>query len=501
MPLDTPSLKYLETKKKLDDAYARFDSCLRSANGLDGIGFAPGKIDEGRKALKATDDLWNELQQIAEVERNLPRDKHLGAVSYLEGEGHIVARKETDAISAVHDKISHLRRIGYRVRDLLHDDKVRHSLGFHVQFSKMDVKEQGAALFQILSANSRLISSLDRNPSMKEIVALVREFQRVIPVLPAKQITMLTTAPDVGGDVAMLALRKLDNGDIEEDAFFRGMEILAKKEGVSLLESDSPREVAEDLAEKLAKRAGIGSAWYQRGYGVESKVYQDDSGYLYKVTPIQVAQLDIPEIKDGSPLYPRLGSNLFANECGQIPILERLYAAASIEGQAKTDLVGLIDDGHVVFKQLDIGDKEPTADQVKAWAIKNGHEVLSPQDPDPLGEHDNDASLIPVVTEVDGDIHLLLDVNPRNSRVYKGQVIPFDTVSRPLLEREIAKNPEIKAAAERLRLRKGSPTIKQTTDNAPPQPSRAAALKKALANIEQQETKKKGARNVTGPAI
>ena len=125
---------------------------------------------------------------------------------------------------------------------------------------------------------------------------------------------------------------------------------------------------------------------------------------------------------------------------------------ATIPGLASADIVGLTRTGSAIFRQVDLGDKEPHMEGLLSWISGSDLCALTNQAADPKGEFDNDTSILPVVALRNGKAVLMLDVNPRNSRMFAGRAVVFDAVSRELSDEEVACNPELSSAVAELRL-------------------------------------------------
>jgi hypothetical protein len=345
-----------------------------------------------------------------------------------------------------------LYKIGVKLRRMISDAAFRPPESVPTRpFDSLPPKDQGLFMFVLLSANSRLLDSLrDSNP---DVAQLVVDFQELVPLTSPRTIPLLTSSPDTQTAALEKAVERFEGGSLSAELLAQAAKSIT---GLSL---STPADIKAHI---LAQPTSSPTAprWVFYGAGSESKAYQDGSGLVYKVAPVNEAMLDIPPILNDGPLYPRIGAHLFSNALMQIPILERGLATATFPGLAPTEIVALTPSGDVVFKQVDFGNDEPTADELHAWASQYGHVPLPSQGEDPEKVFDNDTSVIPVVVHDGTRFHLILDLNPRNCRVVhvgeKRIIVPFDVISRPLLAQEIKAHPQIKAAVAELRRR---PTI------------------------------------------
>jgi len=298
--------------------------------------------------------------------------------------------------------------------------------------------------------NESLVAALTADPRSLPpggLKAAVTEFQALVPIVSPTELASVTVAHSVGIDLLRRQQELFENEEISEERFKAVIGELAKVSKIALPPKGKAGVLAEQLLTEMEKIECGGSTWVERGRGSESKVFTAiGTGFVYKVSPIKESILDIPVIKDDGPLYPRLQSYPLAGPGGTCPLVERLEHMASINGLASADLVGLTSTGSLIFRQIDLGDKEPQMDGLLAWVAGSDLCALPNQADDPIGQFDNDTSILPVVALIDGKPVLMLDVNPRNSRVYGGNAVVFDAVSRELSDSEVACNPEISKA-------------------------------------------------------
>lgn len=374
-------------------------------------------------------------------------DPYFDGLSFLNPDDPFVPARGNDEARA---KATALLAIGKAVRNELLKQAVSTALFGRHDFATAPAYEQGAAIFSALAMSADEIDALRRSPTSRPLAELAAEFQRFVPVVAASRISQLTTAPDNVIETARNARAMLVRKEITSDQFRRGMQILAANSEIQLPEKLSADQTVELLTAKCGPSRGNGAVWTPRGQGADTHVFGDGSGLLYKISPIGTNLLTIPEIKDGSPIFPRIGEHPFADLSGRIPVLERVHAGGTILGLAQCELVALTDSGKAIMTQIDLGDVAPPLGKLKQWAQDFHHVALPPQGEDPKGEFDPAVSHFPIITKVDRDYHLVLDVSPRTSREFDGSVIPFGTVSRPLLAREIAANEQLRRAVHEI---------------------------------------------------
>lgn|GEM_PF-4317628 len=319
-------------------------------------------------------------------------------------------------------------------------------------FGSLPPREQGLITFLLLSANKELLESL--KATHPTIAQLITESQILVPLAHPSKIQLLITTPDAKIKALKQAYALFEKGKCSNEQLVNAAKQIT---GLELSALGIQRHI------QIQHNTPTAPQWVFYGAGSESKAYQDGFGIVYKVAPVNEAMLDIPPIKDGGPLYPRIGEHLFSNALNQIPIFERSLAAATLPGLAPTEIVAFTESGDVVFKQVDFGNEEPTAHELHNWAIRHGHMPLPAQGEDPEKQFDNDTSVLPVIVRNGGQFHLILDLNPRNCRRVKDSVgttiVPFDIISRPLLDAEIKAHPQIKIAVHHL--------LEQPTQNNP----------------------------------
>lgn len=293
-----------------------------------------------------------------------------------------------------------------------------------------------AALFQAIT---------DPRGGAGKLGSLTKDFTDLVPVFSDSAFTRLTIADDTGLQVLQTLESKLESGEVSESYVAKFIQGIRSHAGLaSPGRKGSIEEEISDVRTRLEKLEGIGAAFVERGSGSESKVYTGgDSGFVYKVSPVRQRLLDIPPVKAAQALYPRLESFPFAGVNGTTPWLDRLEHMALLPNMAPGDLVAVTPGGKAVFRQPDLGDAEPDMGVIASQANTATTATLAPQRDDPLGQFDNDTSLLPMVGVAGGKPVLMLDVNPRNSRMVDGQLAIFDAVTRELSCNEAAVHNEI----------------------------------------------------------
>ena len=359
------------------------------------------------------------------------------------------------------NKAKELHQLGYSLRQACIELGASPELGGRT-FASRTATAQGQLLFNLLITPREQLGrwASGGDAVLRKLADSVLVFRDFVPLIPQSKISVLTTTPDVQRTAMVRVCARWEAGTVSAADLCAAAVALLGAE----FSKATPEQILAHAKQMPLPEAPTAPMWVFYGQGSESKAYRDNSGFVYKVAPVNAAMLDIPPIRDDTPLYPRIGAHLFSNALGQIPILERGLAASSFSGLAPTELVALTDTGDVVFKQVDYFDKEPTAAAIRDWAQFHGHAILPSQGEDPQKIFDNDTSVLPVVTGSQGQFHLILDLNPRNCRVIDGEdgpkIVPFDVISRPLLVEEIVANPQISKAVDVLRAHdKGNPIV------------------------------------------
>ena len=371
------------------------------------------------------------------------RDIYFDGPSYLLKEDPLTT--ETTPHPAA-KKAQRLHQIGSELRRLVENPKFRLSYPApNKPFKELSPRDQGVIIFRLLSAKVLMLELDKTNPP---IATLVRDFQTLVTLIPRDSIPLLTASPETQRNTLKNAYDLWADGNLSDDKLG---EVAKTLTGKVFSENVGP-EVKAFLAQH-ADDTPAAPKWVLYGSGSESKAYQDGTGFVYKVAPINAAMLDIMPITNDGPLYPRIGAHLFANALGQIPILERCLAASTFPGLAPIEIVALTESGDVVFKQVDFGNDEPTTAELRDWALQHGHVPLPSQGEDPMKEFDNDTSVLPVVVKSENGAHLILDLNPRNCRRVRDSngkvtIVPFDVISRPLLPKEIEIHTQIREAVK-----------------------------------------------------
>ena len=318
--------------------------------------------------------------------------------------------------------------------------------------------------------NALIIDELTSDPEgcpNEEARKHIEGFKALVPTVLPDQTAALIIAQDVGATALHVGMGRYEEGSVDDAWMKRVIETLSKMNSIPIPKGGSIEKDAAFLLEELHKKEGEGARWVPRGHGAENRVYTGENGLVYKLCPIKEHILDIPEVKKGDPLYPRPCSYPMAGPNGRVPLLDRLIHANTIPGMALADMVGLTPQGVAIFKQVDLGDKEPDMDKLADWVSARDLKPLAPEEEDPTGQIASDSSLMPIVWLAEGKPILALDLNPRNCRAFQGQTVPFDIVSRELSDKEVQRNPKIKAAVDELLLEQGVPPGKLRKLNGP----------------------------------
>jgi len=217
--------------------------------------------------------------------------------------------------------------------------------------------------------------------------------------------------------------------------------------------SSEIRQQAQELADTLESSAAISSKLQYVGQGSEATVWTNaDRSAIYKVINATDQMLGIPERKtdpETDVLTPWDLALLEGHDntvLGRNGMLQRINITNDIDGFAFTEIMGLTPTGQLILKQANLGSINPQRTEFLEF-LDVKQTLLSPKAPPPQSRTNPDSLSTPFMSRDDqGNWHIHLDANQRNSAKVGNEIFIFDSVSRELLPEEIQADPELSKA-------------------------------------------------------
>lgn len=285
------------------------------------------------------------------------------------------------------------------------------------------------ALIKLLTSPLSLIPHEAREAVIK--------FRESVDLVSEDKISSLTEGSATNSQAELLdALESaFENGSIDENTFITQVQA---QWGNSLLGYDIKTDFESalaDLREKLEEGTEIGqdSEWTFLAKGSEARAYKSSDGLIYKTFFLA------PQEKDGAVNLnlPIVGSKQVSDwdlvgqntlDTDEHPLVDKLIFD-NVAGFVQTEMVAITDQGRVVYKQPDVGDVEPTPQEIQDAVLRHGHTLLEELYPNT----DLDAGITAALVEKDGEKYIVADLNPRNARkLPNGEVVFIDFIARKL---------------------------------------------------------------------